>query len=177
MRNLKRNKPYYLMLFPLIMGCATSSYRVVPWGTLKNAVIVTPERILLECEYITDYSGDLKNPYGFMIHMLDEKNTVVTASQGNVLDKEDCFEGINEIRKILKNGKVITLGGMGDLIEPRQSEKTAYFFPGLGRFQSNGRHLQFMMIWNEHDECYDSQFGKGKPCPRDDFSNKKAKSP
>jgi len=87
------------------------------------------------------------------------------------LDKEDCFEGITEIKKILKNGKTISIGGMGDLNELRQSEKTTYLFPGLGTFHGNGRALQFMMIWNEHSQCFDSQFGKGKPCPRNDFSH------
>lgn len=172
MQNLKRNRPYHLILLPFVIGCATSSYQLKPWGKLKNEVTITPDRVLLECEYITDYSGDLKDPYGFMILVLDEKNTVLTVSQGNVLDKEDCFEGITEIRKILKNGKTISIGGMGDLNDPRQSEKAAYLFPGLGTFHSNGRHLQFMMIWNEHGQCYDSQFGKGKSCPRDDFSHK-----
>lgn len=171
MQNLKRNRSYYLILLVFIVGCTTASYRVTPWGKLKNEITTTPDRILLECEYVADYSGDLKNPYWFWMRILDEKNTVLIASRGNVLDKEDCFEGITEIKKILKNGKTISIGGMGDLNEPRQNEKTAYLYPGLGTFYGNGRDLQFMMIWNEHGQCYDSQYGKGKPCPRDDFTH------
>lgn len=107
-----------------------------------------------------------------MIHILDEENTVFTVSQGNVLDKEDCFKSVNEIEKIVREGKVISIGGMGDLNEERQTEKARYLFPGLGSFHHNGRHLQFMMIWNEHHRCYDAQMGKGTPCPNDDFSKK-----
>jgi hypothetical protein len=172
MLSLRKSSLCWLIFLPFFVGCATSDYRVIPWRGLKNELVVTPDRVLLECEYITDYSGDIQSPYGFMIHVLDEKNTVLTASQGSVLDKDDCFERVTEIEKILKKGRTISIGGMGDLNEPRSIEKTTYRFPGLGKFRSNGRSLQFMMIWNEFNQCYDSQYGKGKPCPRRDFSHK-----
>ncbi|MBK7892488.1 MAG: hypothetical protein IPJ84_17070 [Bdellovibrionales bacterium] len=172
MLSLRRSSLYWLTFLPFLIGCSTSHYRVVPWRGLKNELVFTPDRVLLECEYISDYSGDIQNPYGFMIHVLDEKDTVLTASQGSVLDKDDCLEQVAEIGKILKKGRTISIGGMGDLNEPRSIEKRTYRFPGLGTFRSNGRTIQFMMIWNEFNQCYDSQYGKGNPCPRSDFAHK-----
>ena len=34
--------------------------------------------IYVECEFITDYEGDRSDPYGFMIHVLDNEKTVLT---------------------------------------------------------------------------------------------------
>lgn len=108
-----------------------------------------------------------------MIHVLDEKNTVVTVTQTNVLDKEECLERTHEIGKILKNGSKITIAGFGEMKDERTKSNLTYMFPHLGSFDYNGRVLSFASVWNEIGQCFDGAFGKTKPCPRNEFPIKK----
>lgn len=156
------------------MSCSTSSsYRVGKQGNNSVELNVTPDRVLLECEWI--YDADIPDPedaYGFMIHVLDDENTVLSVTQNNLLDKESCYDRINFISSILKRGKIIYIGGMGDLKDPRKTEKHEYTFPGIGTFRGNGRVLQFGVIANEKGQCFDAHRAGEKPCPRDPFSIK-----
>lgn len=125
---------------------------------------MTPNRILLECEFqYKDESGD---GYGFMMHVLDDENTVLSIVQTNVLDKGSCFERLKEIGKLLNTGKIIYIGGMGNLNKPRIKENKTYTFPH-GTFHGNGRNAQFMVIANEKGLCYDAYSGDEPPCPRE----------
>ncbi|OFZ49760.1 MAG: hypothetical protein A2381_18085 [Bdellovibrionales bacterium RIFOXYB1_FULL_37_110] len=160
----------YILSF-LVCGCAGPSYKVLHQGRLAVELQVSPDRVLLECEY--QYDNDMKNLYGFMMHILDDENTVLSISQFNFLDKESCYKRISKIGEILKTGKQIYIGGMGDLTEPRIQQERQYVFPGKGTFFYNNRVLQFMVIANEHGLCFDAFSGAEKPCPRDPFPIKK----
>ena len=148
------------------------SFKILNQDEGRTELLVTPDRILLECENVQDPTEPLARDgrYGLMIHVLDEENTVTTASQGNVLGKRDCFERIKEIGKIVNNGKQIYIGGMGNLKDSRKKNtEYTYIFPGNRKFYSNSRALQFMVIMNEKKECFSAHEGKDKPCPRDEF--------
>lgn len=165
MQNLKRGN-FFCFFVIFLLGCATSSYRIGNQDFNRVELCVTPDRVLLECEWIHD--SDRKNVYGFMIHVLDEENTVLNVIQGNVLDKGSCFERIKKIGKILKEGKNIYIAGMGDLNDPRVKEENTYIFP-QGIFYSNGRVLQFISITNEYGSCFDAYDGDREPCPGGGF--------
>lgn len=152
----------------LINGCSSVGFKVISQENHVTELSVAPSRILLECEYQSD--NDTKGLYGFLIHTLDEENTVLTIVQNNTLDKEGCYERLKKIGKILKTGKSIYIGGMGEIREPRVKEERQYSFPGIGTFHDNGRSLQFIVIANELGACYDAYEGDKKPCPREPFS-------
>lgn len=165
MRALRKSKMLYLTLLSSIMGCATSTYRVLNSGEYGTELNVSPDRVLIECERLHD--ADEPGLSGFMMHVLDEENTVLTFVQGNTLDSKTCDQRIKKMNKILENGKNIYIAGTGDLNKPRTKGK-AYTFK-KGTFQNNGRVLGFAAIANEYGACYDAYSGEEKPCPRAPF--------
>ena len=173
MQTLKRNKRCYFLILFFLFGCATSSYRILDQDDQSAELSVSPDRIVLECEWL--YDADIKGRYGFMIHVLDEENTVLTVNQGNTLGKKDCDRRIKIISKILKEGKNIYIAGIGNINEPRVKGKRSYFFPQKGTFFDNERTLQFVAIANEYGSCYDAYSGEEKPCPREPFPTQKGK--
>ena len=173
MQTLKRSSSFYFLTFFIFIGCATSSYRILNQDDQSTELTVSPDRIVLECEWL--YDADIKGRYGFMIHVLDEENTVLTVNQGNTLNKEDCDRRIKIISKILREGKNIYIAGIGNLNEPRVKGKRTYSFPQKGIFYDNERTLQFVAIANEYGSCYDAYSGEEKPCPREPFPTQKGK--
>lgn len=164
----KRNSLLWGVLASLLNGCATSSFEVIKKQKLATELKVTPDRILIECQKETNH--DNGDAFGFLMYVLDSNNTVICFVQTNVLDKRSCDRRIQKIGNILKTGKSIFVGGMGDLISPKKFEKATYSFPKLGTFPSNGQNLQFIVIANENGFCYDAYSGDEKPCPRDPFT-------
>lgn len=168
---LKRNNFILGLCFFLIFGCSTSSFNVIKQDENLVEFKVTPNRVLLECEY--QYDHETKNGYGFLMHILDEENTVLTVAQINILDKENCLKRIQKIGKILKTGRIIYIGGMGYLNKPKIKEAQKFIFPNKeGIFYSNGQSLQFMVIANEQGLCFDAYSGDKEPCPQEPFSFK-----
>lgn len=168
MRNSRRNRAEFPLwaggiILLLTAGCATSSYKVA--NRIHDAIEleVSPDRVALECEYASERK---EVPYGFMIHVLDDQDTVTSVSQMNTLSKADCDERVTRIGKILKRGTRITIAGIGEIDQPRVVEKWRTVFPRFGTFNSNGRSLQFIAISNERGECYDAYSGETPPCPQ-----------
>lgn len=151
-----------------LIGCSTSIYRVDKPNFLGTDISVSPSRVITQCEFIDNYSGDYKNPYGFMIHILDKENTVLTVSNGTVLEKKDCLERQEYANKIIQKGTLITIRGRGDAEAPREKGKFPHYFPQYGTFFDNGRSLNYLAIWNDKGQCYDAFYGARKPCPRDE---------
>ena len=168
MTSLKVNS-FFLLIACALVACASSSYKIDSQTEGRTQLLVTSDRVLLECYRLTDYAGDVKEAHLFSMYVLDEDKTVLTVSQGNILGKEDCFRRINKIGKILKSGNKIFIGGMGNLDELRATPGRHYLFPSLGQFPDNGRVLQFVVIWNENNICYNAYSGDQKPCPSDEF--------
>jgi hypothetical protein len=169
MRILKNNWVGLTMLW-LLVGCATSNYHILNSNDRASELMVSPNRVLLECEWIQD--ADTPDSYGFMMHILDEENTVLTVVQGNVLDKISCERRLKKIGDILRKGRNIYIAGTGNLNSPRTKGR-AYTFPSKGTFNSNERVLGFAAIANEFGLCYDAYSGDEKPCPREPFPLKK----
>ncbi len=169
----KRNSLICTILTCLVSGCATSSFKLIKQDENAAEFKITPDRVIMECEYQPEH--DTKDAYGFLMHILDDENTVIAVAQGNVLDKGSCFRRIQKIGKILKTGKMIYVGGMGYLNKPKRKENEIYAFPNLGEFYGNGHTLQFMVIANEQGLCYDAYSGDEDPCPREPFTLKNLK--
>lgn len=155
MISLQKNKIVIYMLMLPLFGCVTSSkYHVNKPNSLGTDIEVSPDRIIAECEFITDYEGDYPNPHGFMIHILDNEKTVLTVSAGTVLAKKDCFERLNISEKIIKNANTVFVRGRGDAEAPIEMESFSHSFPKHGTFHDNGRSLNFLGIWNDKGQCY-----------------------
>lgn len=163
MLSLKRSSCFLGAAVVLLSGCATSSYRIANRDGQAIELEVSSNRVLLQCEYASE---NKEIPYGFMIHVLDEERTVLNLIQGNTLSKGDCFNRLDKIGRILKNGKRIYVAGIGDIDKPREREKWMHHFSGLGTFNSNSRGLQFFAIANEHGHCFDAYSWEEKPCPQ-----------
>lgn len=177
MGNSIQSKQVFIVLFALtISGCAGTSYLVSDRDGAKIELMVAPDHVLLECEYASE---NKEVPFGFMIHVLDDKKTVLTISQGNTVSKNDCDNRLKKIGRILtKTAKPIYIAAIGDIDEPRTAEATKYTYPGVGTFNGNGRALQFRAIANEEGLCFDAYSWDDKPCPGQDFpirDNRKAK--
>ncbi len=158
----------YSFVILFLSGCATSSYRVLFQDRGAAELSVSPDRVLLECEDL--YDADIKGLYGFMIHLLDDKNTVTTVVQTNTLDKDSCENRLRKIGKILREGKSIYVAGRGNLDDGDPESQRNYAFPQKGSFRSNGKSLQFVAISNERGLCYDAYGGyEEKPCPPEPF--------
>ncbi len=113
MANLKLNSLYLVISIFLITGCSTSSFKTLNQKKMAMEFLVTPDRMILECEKVeTDDRGLV---YGFMIHVLDEEKTSFTLTQTNALDKESCDFRVKKVGGILKNGSQIYLAGVRNL--------------------------------------------------------------
>ncbi len=170
---LNRNNIVPYVLFFLVCGCATSSFELLNQHGNAVELKVTPDRVLLECE--PQPGHEIEEAHGFLMYILDDQNTVITLARPNVLDKKECFDGLRKIGKILKTGKIIYTGGIGDLTKPKAKNDRKHIFPSLGVFPSNGKSLKFMVIANEHGLCFDAHDGDKGPCPREPFSLKNLK--
>lgn len=173
MRVLRRNSGIATLLsLSTLFACATSNYRVIDRDPYRTEIQVTPDRVLLECEDIIDHenASDPDGNFGFMIHVLDDEDTVLTLIQEPVIGRKDCFERLDDISKILRTGKNIYIGAHGTLDEPRVIGKRIYSsFPKKGSFHENGRGLQFSVIKNENERCYSASNGTDEPCMPEEF--------
>jgi hypothetical protein len=183
MRALKIRNSVALIFIATISACATSSYRVTGRASYRTEIQVTSDRILLECEDIKDHenAGDPEGNFGFMIHVLDEEDTVLTLIQEPVVGRKDCFKRLEDIAKILKSGRSIYIGGHGTLDhQPREKGAQSFSsFPKRGVFYDNGRVLQFSVIKNEQGHCYSASNGTDDPCMPTEFpiKNRPSKVP
>ena len=172
MASLFANKGWILICWVAFAACTTPpQYRISAQDQSKVEVTISPDRIILECQDVADpeESPETGGRFGFMMHILDEQDTVMTAVQFNFLGQSDCKERLTEIGKIIREGKSIVVAGRGDLNVPRVKESTVYAFPEKGSFASNGRTLHFQAIWNQKGQCYDTNYGIRSPCPRAGF--------
>lgn len=158
-------------MFPMI-GCAASKYQVLYTGSLGTELQVTPDRVLLECEDLYDSDNNIEEPHGFIMHVLDNNNTVITLIQGNVIDKQGCYRKLKKIGAILRKGQRIYIASTSDL-NPINKPGRVHHFPKHGTYYNNGVVLNFVAIANEHGQCYDTYFGEEPPCPRDQFPIKR----
>lgn len=165
-----------LISLSVVFACTTSSYRVTDRSKNRTEIQVTPDRILLECEDIIDHenAGDPDGNFGFMIHVLDDEDTVLTLIQEPVIGRKDCFGRLEDISKILHSGRNIYIGAHGTLDHPRVIGKQIYSsFPKKGNYRDNGRGLQLSVIQNENGRCYSAANGTDEPCMPEEFPIKK----
>jgi hypothetical protein len=165
---LKESSSVLLLTLFFVCGCTTSSFKTIKQEDFAVELKVTPDRILLECE--PQPGHEIEGAQGFMIHILDEKKTVLTVVQFNVLDRDECYSGLRKIARILRTGKIIYIVGIGDLKASREGDGRKYTFSRLGTFYSNGKTLKFIVIANEKGLCFDAQNGDKGQCPREPFS-------
>lgn len=161
-----------LFLSTFSPACTTSSYRVIDQDRYRTELRVTPDRILLECEDIIDHAnaGDPEGNFGFMVHILDEEDTVLTLIQEPVTTRKHCSKRRNYIAKILKEGESIYIGGHGRLNEARIKTEHSYSsFAKRGTFYGNGRGFQLSVIQNEHGRCYSATNEMDPPCMPPEF--------
>ena len=155
-----------VVLFSL-SGCVSSRYHAGQEKPLGTDIEVSPDRIIVECEFIDNYDGDYSDPYGFLIHILDLQNTVLTLSSATVLEKKYCFEILKISEKIIKNAQIVTLRGRGDAHSPIEMEnRFKYTFKKHGTYYGNGRSLNFLAIWNDKGQCYDAFHRTDEECQK-----------
>jgi len=170
MASSKINSFHLILFMGALTGCATSSFKMLNQKKMAMEFLVTPDRVILECEKVeTDDRGVV---YGFMIHVLDEEKTSFTLTQTNALDKESCDFRIKHIGRILNRGSQIYIAGVGDFRESRKTGLRKYHFPS-GSFDDNGRSLQLIAVKNDRNQCFGAFTGEELPCPPEPFPLKK----
>lgn len=168
MVNSKKGNCLISVLF-FLLGCSSTIYKIDRQTSNKTQILVSPDRIILKCEVIDNYSGDVKDPRLFLIFILDEEATVLRSSPGTILNRNVCDGKISKVMKVISSGNKISIGNSGVLDEPRAFDGHEILFPKLGKFPVNGRVLGFQVIWNENGACYNTYAGDQKPCPNDGF--------
>lgn len=164
MKNSKTRLSSLLLLF-VVSGCSTSSFKIKNETNSLTELLVTPDRVLLQCEEL-DEDPDV-GAYGFMVHILDEEKTVTTSALAIRPDKENCERFIQKMNRILKSGKQIYIGNINKLSQQTRTledRRFRYMFPGHGTFFSNGRSLEFVFIANEKGQCYSPTAEKNEAC-------------
>ncbi len=174
MKYLIKNKKIIIFLL-ILQSCVfaklsqkESYYKILKIDKERNRseIEVTPDRVIAVCESVTEEFPNLR---GFQFFVLDDKNTVISIIRTNTIDKSVCNREIAKINIILKNGKKIYFGGMGDALDSHVKEGNEYFFKNHGKFKSNSRVLQWMVISNERSECFAAYRADEKPCPTGEF--------
>lgn len=171
MKNLRViNNIVFLFIFA---GCTTTTFNIKKEADGVTELLVTPDRVLLQCEELDEEPDS--GAYGFMVHILDEKNTVVTSALNIRPDKKTCECYIYTLSHILKNGYRILIGSRGSISvhsRTNDEERFHYTFSGHGTFSSNGRSLDFDFMANEKGQCYGPAYGDNESCPQFPFSLK-----
>ncbi|MFN7453171.1 MAG: hypothetical protein ACK5RO_00785 [Pseudobdellovibrionaceae bacterium] len=170
MKNLNLCKIVVLFLWAC-SGCTTSSFKIKKETDSTTVLMVNSDRILLQCEEL-DEDPDI-GAYGFMIHMLDEENTVTTSALNIRPDKKNCEKIMQAVDRIIKKHRLVYVGSRFNLSkQPRIQEEVrlSYTFPNHGTFVSNGRALDFVYISNAKGMCYAPNLDPGEACPPYPFS-------
>lgn len=165
MQNSLKNKLFIGLTCLLCTNCATSKFEANVQGG-RTELYVSPDRVVMECEPL--YKEGKVTFYGFSIYVLDRDNTAIPIIQGNRIGKRNCEDRFLKIGNMLKNGRTITIGGMGDLPEPKTLAEDTITFPKLGSFKMNDQVLQFEYIKNDLGQCYDAYYAEEK-CPAGPF--------
>ena len=97
MKNLKLKISSVLFLL-VFSGCATSSFKIKKETDSLTELLVTPDRIILQCEELDEDPDE--GVYGFMVHLLDEQKTVTTSALSIRPDKENCERFTQNINHI-----------------------------------------------------------------------------
>ncbi len=161
-----------LLLSVISQSCSTSSYRVIDQDRYRTELQVTPDRVLLECEDIKDHANadDPRGSFGFMIHVLDEEDTVLSIIQEPITTRKHCLKRVDHIAKILEGGQKIYIGAHLTLRQPRVMGSRSFSeFGKKGVFFENGRSLQLSVIKNEHGQCYSATNEMDQPCMPPEF--------
>lgn len=175
-KEMKKNNCFkFMMVVFCFIGCTTEPLNSNSFFTIKresnnaSEVVITPDRVLVECEEL-DEDPDV-GAYGFMVFMLDEENTITTSSLNIMPDKKNCEKFLKKVNRILKNSKVIYIGGHGSLTDQKKeiSKNHPKTFPGHGTFYSNSRAISFDVIENDRGDCYSPSYKKNEPCPQYPF--------
>jgi hypothetical protein len=165
MGNLRRSSAALVFAFIFFVGCVSTKYKVIQSKLNAVGLLITTDRILLECEDLHAGGGDRPGSFGFMIHMLDEEKTVLTGIWSLQVSKTRCQEMVRDIERIMKRSKQVYIAGVSDLREPRTMGMESYTFPKLGTYRDNGRSMQWFVLKGEDGSCVTAYEGAGNPCP------------
>ena len=166
--HLQKNKLlFFSFLMMALPDCANTQYKVFQRDGENTGLLISPDRVLVECEDLHAKGGDRPGSFGFIIHILDEEKTVLTGIQTTQTSKNDCLAKVKLAEKILKNSKQVYIAGRVDLDETRTTKKWTSNFPKHGTFHDNGRSMSFSVLKGEDGTCVTAHEGYGKPCPWD----------
>lgn len=157
MQNLLKNN-YLIIAIILLTSCSsTSAFKIYNETNGKTEILVSSDRILVKCLDL-ESEDDLKDrtkdgKFLFYIEMLDEENTVTSTGMDNIFDRKYCHQRKAIAENIIKVSKVVYVGGMFTLHEPRKKMNFTHNFPKHGTFHENGRHLQFIILKGDNGNC------------------------
>ena len=165
MQNLKTFS--FIPLILTLFGCASPQYRIHQQLGERTGIIISSDRVIVECEDQFAGGGDFKDRFAFFVHFLDEEKTVVSSFQAAQTSGAECFEKLRATEKILKSSKKVYIAGIGALNEPRVVNQYQFHFPKFGDFHGNGRSMYLGVIKGEDGSCVTAFEGMGNPCPWD----------
>ncbi len=167
MKNSLKNKlliPFFLLIQS---SCSSAQYKIHQQLYERTGIIISSDRIILECEDQYAGGGDFKDTFAFLIYFLDEEKTVSTAFQSTIMDQSECSQKLKLAESILRKSKQVYIAGIMDLNEPRVIDQKTYHFPKFGDYHGNGRSMQWNVLKGEDGTCVTAYDGDGKPCPWD----------
>jgi len=165
MKNSSKNRIALLFFSFALCSCSSSQYKIHQRLYDRTGILISSDRVILECEDQYAGGGDFKDTFAFMLYFLDEEKTVSTAFESMVLPQSECTQKLKLAESILKKSKQVYIAGIMDLKEPRIIDQKTYHFPKFGDFHGNGRSMQWNVLKGEDGTCVTAYDGDGTPCP------------
>lgn len=151
----------------MFSSCTTSSYRLIHNDEGRMGVVVTGDRVIFSCEDVQDPDEPIEKDgrYGFMVLVLDNKNTYSTFVQFNFVTKKTCLDRMAKLEKMKQRSKKFYIAGYSAAFEKPGDSARSSFFPGYGKMKESGWTIGFSVFKSDDNECITKAFGDGKPCP------------
>lgn len=156
MKNLKRNSPFFLVVFVLTFGCQSpQKFKIKTYEKEELHVVeIDSRRIIQEC-YFMNAEKENNWRHQYSLNMLNDKNEVISAFFPTNQGKSECLAHLKKVEKILKNQSRVKLCLRAPL-EKMNSDKSKpeiYDFGPLGKHESPYYALTFDTICNSN-ECF-----------------------
>lgn len=149
-----KNEFIFCFIFISSFGCQTNKIFEMKTDVAKklNTISIDSNRVIQEC-YFLNATEENNWRHSYLIHMLNQKDEVITATYPITLDKEACNEHLKKVEKILKKDSTVTLC-IRDILEKDSRPDPIpeiVDFGSLGKFFSPYDFLTFDRICNSKD--------------------------
>lgn len=154
MKNSKNKFIFFCFFLICLVACQTTKLFEMKTDVAQelNVISINSNRVTQEC-YFLNAEKENRWRHMYLLHMLNQKNEVVTASYPITLDKEACHDHLTKVGKVLKREASVHIC-IRDILEKdsrKDSTPDIVDFGVLGKHPSPYDFLTFDTICNSKD--------------------------